>query len=236
MVKHLHAIGGTMTEQTRISTGDPKRDARAQAKADKAYKKASRPWFKKKRFILPILLLIIIGLSSALSGGGDDAADSNPATGVDAPAAESNAEAPADEQAEEPVQEAAFPGAEDSDVIGEAGDELVLGDIAVTAAPLANGDATFGATLCSAVNVANNSSETVDFSTFDWKLQAPGGTIANASITGSDNVISTGQIAPGGTTKGDVCFDAKDAEEGTYVVLYEPIFSFFSDRGAWINK
>ncbi|WP_035930571.1 hypothetical protein, partial [Kocuria rosea] len=71
---------------------------------------------------------------------------------------------------------------------------------------------------------------------FDWKLQAPSGTILNTGFAGSDNQLSGGQIAPGGTTSGDVCFDAETTESGQYVVLYEPIFSFFSDRGAWINS
>lgn len=45
---------------------------KAQARADKAYQKAIRPWYKKKRFILPLLILVLIVLGSAL-GGGDDA-------------------------------------------------------------------------------------------------------------------------------------------------------------------
>lgn len=223
-----------MADQYRVPSGDPKRDAKAQVKADKAYKKASRPWFKKKRFILPLILLVLFGIGAAMGGGGnDDPAQTGAPEETTAPAPETEA---AGEPTEEPAPEAAFPGAQADDVIGDAGEELTLGDVAVTSAPLAAGDATFGETLCTAVRVANNSSDTIDFNAFDWKLQAPGGTIATTSLTGSDNVISAGQIAPGGTTEGDVCFDAKNADEGRYVVLYEPIFSFFSDRAAWINK
>ncbi|NKX56937.1 DUF4352 domain-containing protein, partial [Arthrobacter mobilis] len=217
--------------------GNPARDAKAQAKADKAYKKASRPWFKKKRFILPLALVAIIAIASVAGGGGgsdQDTAANNSSTENQAPAAAQNEAA--EKPAEEPKAKAAFPGAKDSDVVGEAGDKLKLGEITVTSAPITEGDATLGATLCTAVTVANGSDETIDFNAMDWKLQSPGGTIANTSFSGSDNMISAGQIAPGGSTKGDVCFDAKDAEEGQYVVLYEPVFSFFSDRGAWINK
>jgi hypothetical protein len=45
------------------------RDARAQAKAEKAYRKAQRPWYKKKRFILAGLLVAFIVIVSAAGGG-----------------------------------------------------------------------------------------------------------------------------------------------------------------------
>lgn len=53
------------------SSNDPK-VAKADAKAAKARAKSLRPWFKKKRFILPIALVVIIGLSQAMNGGGSD--------------------------------------------------------------------------------------------------------------------------------------------------------------------
>lgn len=37
--------------------GGPGWDPKAQAKADKAYRKAQRPFYKKKRFIIPAALL-----------------------------------------------------------------------------------------------------------------------------------------------------------------------------------
>ena len=47
---------------------DPKL-ANAEAKAAKAKAKALRPWFKKKRFIAPLALLVLVGLSTAANGG-----------------------------------------------------------------------------------------------------------------------------------------------------------------------
>ncbi|MEY4557965.1 MAG: hypothetical protein RL024_123 [Actinomycetota bacterium] len=47
---------------------DPKL-AKAEAKAEIAKNKALRPWFKKKRFILPIALIAIIGFSTANNAG-----------------------------------------------------------------------------------------------------------------------------------------------------------------------
>jgi hypothetical protein len=50
------------------SSNDPKL-AKAEASAAKARAKSLRPWFKKKRFIVPIGLVVLIGLGQAVSGG-----------------------------------------------------------------------------------------------------------------------------------------------------------------------
>ena len=47
--------------------GSPK-EAKARAKADKAFQKASRPWFKKKRF-WALGIIVIFAVGSALGGG-----------------------------------------------------------------------------------------------------------------------------------------------------------------------
>jgi hypothetical protein len=51
-----------------------RRDAKADAKAAKAYSKALRPWYRKKRWILSIglvLLMVPVSLGSSGSGDGD---------------------------------------------------------------------------------------------------------------------------------------------------------------------
>lgn len=84
------------------------RDARAQAAADraagKAYQKASRKWYQKKRFILPLALVALIILFSLLNPNNSSSGTGTPGTpagGTSAPAAQP-AEAPA---AEEPAME-----------------------------------------------------------------------------------------------------------------------------------
>lgn len=52
--------------------------SKAQAKADKAYQKAMRPWFKKKRFIVPLILIAIMILATVF-GGGENATTTSPA-------------------------------------------------------------------------------------------------------------------------------------------------------------
>lgn len=99
-----------MTENATVE--EAKRDAKAQAAADKAYLKASRPWFKKKRFILPLILVLIMIISSIANGGKNDApasvaptADASAAAPAAAAAAPVASEAPA--QAAPPAQAAA---------------------------------------------------------------------------------------------------------------------------------
>lgn len=55
-------------------------DARARAAADKAYAKASRPWFKKKRFIIPGVLAALVLFGQVMGGGNDG--DNNAAAPV----------------------------------------------------------------------------------------------------------------------------------------------------------
>lgn len=231
--RNLHLLDGkSMSDQQGDEQGGTTRtfanprDAKAQAKADKAYKKATRPWFKKKRFILLGLIVLIFVIVAATGGGGDDSTATKDAGTVEeaAPAAEEAA----------PAAAPAFPGAADSDVVGAPGDTLDLGNAQVTATQVFAGDATFGATVCSTVTLVNSSDKAIDFNAFDWKLQSPAGTIVDVGFMGSESLLLSGGIAPGGTATGDACFDG-EATAGQYVLFYEPIFAFFSDRAAWVN-
>jgi hypothetical protein len=58
---------------------DPK-SAKAQAKGEKAYRKASRPFYKKKRFILLAVIALIVIIVIATSGG-DENGSSSPTGG-----------------------------------------------------------------------------------------------------------------------------------------------------------
>lgn len=51
---------------------EPHARTRADAKAEKAYEKASRPWYKKKRFILPLGFIALMIAVAAGSGGDGD--------------------------------------------------------------------------------------------------------------------------------------------------------------------
>jgi hypothetical protein len=203
---------------------DP-RAAKAAAAAEKAYRKAQRPWFKKKRFVLPIAFFVLLILLVSLGRGDKPAAKTSP--GLPA-AAEKDPSAPAP-----------FPGAKDDDVVVQAGESVTTDSkIAMTATKLTPGDATIHKTLCSTVTYQNGGSDTASFNGgFDWKLQDPNGAIIMTGLLGSNNLLNAGQLVPGGKTSGDVCFDApQGSPSGTYVLLLDPTFRFTSDRIAWINK
>ncbi|WP_432485330.1 OB-fold protein [Kineococcus esterisolvens] len=77
---------------------DP-REARALAQAEKAYRRAQRPWHKKKRFMLPLLFfgfLFVVGACSAALGGDNSSK-------VSTAPAETNAAAPAEPGPAEPA-------------------------------------------------------------------------------------------------------------------------------------
>ncbi len=61
-----------MTDYTPPPAPGDHRSAKADAKAAKARQKAMRPWFKKKRFILPLVLVAIMVMGGLASGGGSD--------------------------------------------------------------------------------------------------------------------------------------------------------------------
>ncbi|MCU1614694.1 MAG: hypothetical protein JWO98_2234 [Frankiales bacterium] len=70
-----------MSQPTTPQFTDPK-SAKAQAKADKAYQKASRPFYKKKRFILlAVIALIVIIVVASNSGGGGGSSSSSSSSG-----------------------------------------------------------------------------------------------------------------------------------------------------------
>ncbi|MEU6700243.1 DUF4352 domain-containing protein [Pseudonocardia sp. NPDC046786] len=130
----------------------------------------------------------------------------------------------------------AFPGATANDVVGNAGDTLTVGDLQISASALRPGDSTIGQTLCADVTYTNAGTTPGSFNGgFDWKLQDPNGAALMTSLLGADRVLSAGDLAPGGTTSGTVCFDHANGDAGQFVLLFDPM-NFSSERGAWLNQ
>jgi hypothetical protein len=229
-------------------------DPKAQAAAEKAYRKAQRPWFKKKRFIIPLALVVLIIIVQL---GGDDetgesgevaapaadvsqeAADSagaeETAPAEDAAAAEEAAPAEAEETA--PAAAAAFPGAQESDIIGDAGQTLELDGVAVTVSPLTYSSDVLGEYLLADVTLVNSSDETVSYNAFEFELQNPAGSIESTTIGGTDAYLGSGDLVPGGSVSGVLPFEAMNGDEaGQFVVLYEPLSFFNVERAAWVNN
>jgi hypothetical protein len=54
-------------------------------------------------------------------------------------------------------------------------------------------------------------------------------------LFGPENKLATGEVAPGGNTTGDVCFE-NQPDAGTYVVLLDPTIRPPTNRIGWINQ
>jgi predicted 3-demethylubiquinone-9 3-methyltransferase (glyoxalase superfamily) len=86
------------TEQPSVETT---KEAKARAKADKAYAKATRPWYKKKRFMIPLAFVVLMGIAAGASGGdGTSGSADSGATQSDTPAKSDANEAVVDEGSE----------------------------------------------------------------------------------------------------------------------------------------
>ena len=66
-----------------VQPGYSGRDAKAEAKAAKARAKAMRPFYAKKRFIIPAALVALIVVVALASGGGGEGNDSQPVAADD---------------------------------------------------------------------------------------------------------------------------------------------------------
>jgi hypothetical protein len=83
--------------------------------------------------------------------------------------------------------------------------------------------------ICGAVAVHNPTSKRQSYNAWDWKLQSPLGHAETPTFGGT---LSAGDLAPGGTVKGTLCFTDSD-ERGHYAVIWQPD-AFSSDRGVWL--
>ena len=134
--------------------GDP-REARAQASAEKAYRKAQRPWYKKKRFIFPLAIILLIVIISVANVGGD----SKPSVSPSGSAGGQDSSGPP-----------AFPGATSGDVVAQAGETVDADGLAVTTTPLKRGNDTLGETLCTTATYKKGTNSPATFNGgFDWK-------------------------------------------------------------------
>lgn len=198
--------------QWQAPAGDPK----ATAKAAKAYAKAMRPWYKKKRFLVPIGLVAIIGFTQA--GGGDE---SGP-TVTDVPAA--NAEAKAGDKADSGAEKAApaEKGSQSNPAkIGQAvdleGTRYTIN--AVRTAPTVGGsflkEKADGVFVVVDLTIENRKDESKIFMDSATQFTAPDGTSyatdSDASIVADDSLILT-EMHPDLPTDGTLIFDVPQAK------------------------
>lgn len=174
-----------------------------------------KPIYKRIWFWVLAAILAVI-LIQAVSGGGDPASTTATDSGDSAPAG----------QPAPPVQE-------DTATAVAAGETVTLDDVQVTTTPLEATEVFGTKVLCTTATMVNGGDDAVSFAEgLDWKLQDPAGASRNSTV--SENGIGTGELAPGGTASGQVCFEDAGAA-GTYQVVYSPFASFTSDQATWEN-
>lgn len=180
--------------------------------------KKKKPIYKRLWFILLAAIVLIIIIVQASSGSDNGASVSGSGDSGAAPAGP------------------AFQGQTDKDITAEPGQTITVDEVAITSGPLADGDSTFGPTLCTDVTIVNNGDDSQSFNPFDYKLQDPAGASRNSTLGGSDTLLNSGELAPGGTVTGDVCFDNATGAAGQYAMIYAPSFSFSNERAVWVNN
>jgi uncharacterized protein DUF4352 len=183
-------------------------------------KRRKWPWV-----LLGLLVFLFGGCAVLISSLGSDPA---PGGSVSGEAADPGADGPAGPT---------FAGQQEGDTVAEAGQSITLDGVVTTATSLVEGQAV-GTTpvLCSTVTIVNNGDDAASFNGgFDWKLQDPQGAARGTTLGGSDTLLSSGELAPGGTVSGDVCFDNPTGAPGQYALINEPAFSFSGDRAVWVQ-
>lgn len=224
-----------MTQPPSHPQGDPNQNWQGQP--PQGYQQQLPP--KKKMGCMKIGLivlgvLVVIGIIIALTSDGDD----SPSVSSGSGSSEDSGSTAGEESGDAVGGGIEFRGKNDKDTAASAGDTITQKDISITTTPLQVRQSDYmSPQLCTTITVKNDSDKQHSFNMFDWKMQDANGAAKNG-MPPFDNVGSgfdSGELAPGGQTSGDLCFDGDpSAAPGEYVVLYQGNM-FLSDRLAWVN-
>ncbi len=211
------------------------RDAKARAKGEKAYAKASRPWYKKKRFILPLGLLLVIVIGAAL-GGGDEVG--NPGTDDDVAQEQGGGDEGAVEAEGQDAEETLFPDRVDrqpNDIEAQVGEPISVGGYSATITSLEHTDAINDfedeGYLVAEVELSNDSDQAQPYNTFDWRVQTPNGQVLDAAFVGEEQ-LGSGDLVQGGSVSGQVYWEVGQDISGEFYVIYKPD-AFDDARAIW---
>jgi len=204
--------------QTQVQPPATAREAKAQAKAAKAYAKAQRPFYKKKRFIIPAALVVLIIILVAANGGSSNNNSVSPGTSASAKLYPNR------------------PDAQDKDheaAIGS-GADLRGRTATVTAATFQPSVSQFenDGYIVADVTILNRNSDAQPYNIFDWRVQTPNGQVLDPAIVTTPGQLGSGDLVGKGTVSGKVVFKVGADTHGTFYVIYKPD-AFASDRGIW---
>lgn len=198
---------------------DDTRTARADAAAERARHKAMRPWYRKKRFILLGLILILVGL--AVAGSGSDTDDTPEVAGSGGEQERGNTLFPG------------RPDSKDSDIernIGQGADLSGYTATVTQAGFRGELDQFFtGGYLVADVTLLNRDDDAQPYNTFEWKLITPGGQIIDPFFGGDQ--LGAGDLVKGGTISGQLIWEVGD-QKGDFYIIYDPT-DFGDERGVW---
>ena len=212
-------------------------EAKAEAAAAKARSKAMRPWFKKKRFIIPLAFVVLLVIIAATSGGADEenprrSEASNAADGGTEDAANGGAEQ-ASADADNTERQGLYPDRadiQDSDHEAELGQAVRLSGYTATLTKAEMFTPEFGdPEFLIHVTVENRDDAAQPYNMFDWRIQTEGGQVLDPTFTMRDDDLGSGDLVQGGTVSGTIAFDVAP---GTYYVIYKPD-PFDDPRGIW---
>ncbi len=152
-------------------------------------------------------LLGFVVLVGACNASGDSSTDA--AAPVAAPAASAAPEPPAPEVPS----------------VLAVGDTADVEGLLLTVNSIQDGDDVLGPTSCITVSYENTSpDEEASFNTFDWELRDTEGVEVTSGFTGSDDILGSGNLRPGGRKSGDVCFDSQGSGTPESVVYTGSLF------------
>lgn len=207
-----------MTESDKPT--DTKTDAKADAKADKARAKAMRPWYKKKRWIMPlaaiVLLFIAIGSSGSEEGDPDLAADED----SDEETADSGS---TDDSDEEPQHAAIGEPAVDGQFTFTVTDQLDCGHGTVGEEPMAE-DAQ-GQWCILTAEVENTGDEARSLTAAAQLLYDTENREFEASSPMGVDSPFLEQINPGNSVEGDFFFDVPEDFAVSHAQLHDSLLS-----------
>jgi hypothetical protein len=228
-----------MTEpQDAAAPARTKKEAKADYAAEKARAKAARPWYKKKRFMIPLILLVLIIIVTATTGGdgadvaspGDTSGDGEPdAEDVDVPA-----EVPDEADAEDVDVPAEVP---DEAEFSSLGQPAVDGQFTFTVDGLECGVETIGDDFLQeeaqgqfcilTVTVENTGNEARSLDASSQYLYDDQERRFSSSFTLAFAMESPlfEQINPGNTLEGRIPFDVPDGANIEFAELHDSAFS-----------
>lgn len=207
------------------------RNPYAEAKAAKAYAKAMRPWWKKKRFIIPLGLVTLSILGSA-AGSSDTGNNSGGDTAGNETANVSSAGTSTSTKRDKPAKSH---GDGKSGSVGQsltnAGTTYKVTSVRTTdkiGDPDLLGARADGTFVIVSLNLTNNKDETKTFTDSSVKLKTSDGneyeTSDKAVLSFGDESLLLKDIQPDLTTRGKVAFDVPSSKLSGSKLVIEDLF------------